>query len=346
MEILKKVGNKILVVQTAFLGDAILTLPMIQKLKEQDGNSIIDVICIPASKEIFQFSSSVNEIIVFDKKGRDKSLLRFIKFTKDIKAKRYDKIYSPHRSFRTSLLILNSGVRETYGFSNSSLRHVYKYLTEYNSGHHEVQRNLELIGCDYAESGWRILPEVEFDKSICTTINEFLERNKITSDFAAIAPGSIWNTKKYPLEYFEEIIKYLISRKLKVILVGGTEEEEVGKLLELKYNGSLISAAGTLSITDSIILLKRSQILISNDSAPTHLGMCADIPVLTLYCSTVPDFGFYPYNKKSRWLSFSELECKPCGIHGYNECPLKHFQCGYKLSPELAISTIKEILSE
>ena len=77
----------------------------------------------------------------------------------------------------------------------------------------------------------------------------------------------------------------------------------------------------------SIALLKHSKILISNDSAPTHLGVCADIPVLTLYCSTVPDFGFYPYNNRSRWLSYADLTCKPCGIHGYEACPLKHFQC-------------------
>ncbi|MDR3611833.1 MAG: glycosyltransferase family 9 protein [Ignavibacteriaceae bacterium] len=345
MEILKNPGNKILVVQTAFLGDAILTLPMIQKLKEQDNNSTIDVVCIPASKEIFQLSAYVNEIIVIDKKGRDKFLFSFLKFAKEIRARKYDKIYSPHRSFRTSLLIIQSGVKETYGFSNSSLAHVYKYLVEYESNHHEVQRNLDLIGYDYSENNWKILPEIKSTEISETKVNEFLKRNKVSANIAAIAPGSIWNTKRYPLEYYEEIMKYLFSLGLTVIIIGGNEEKEVGKSLELKYKGNIISAAGNLSITDSITLLKKSQILISNDSAPTHLGICADIPVLTIYCSTVPDFGFYPYNMKSRWLSYSDLDCKPCGIHGFIECPLKHFQCGYKLDPDLAISTIKEILN-
>jgi len=345
MEILKRDGDKILVIQTAFLGDAVLTLPMIRKLKEMHSDSTIDVLCIPAAKEIFQLSSFINEIIVINKKGEHKSIFGFLKFIRQIRAKEYDKIYSPHRSFRTSLLVLQSGVKETYGFSNSSLFHVYKYLTEYLPDHHEVQRNLDLIGYDYSQTGWRVLPEICLPESSDKVVKDFLKNNNIGSNFVSIAPGSIWNTKKYPLEYYEQVIKYLISQGLKVIIIGGKQEEEMGKSLELKFHGNLISSAGNLTITESIALLKYSKILISNDSAPTHLGVCSDIPVLTLYCSTVPDFGFYPYNNKSRWLSYSELECKPCGIHGYYKCPLKHFQCGYKLEAGLVISVIKEILN-
>jgi heptosyltransferase II len=346
MEILSKGKDRILVIQTAFPGDAVLTLPMVQKLKELNADSIIDVLCIPATKEIFQLSTSINEILVIDKKGKHKSFFSFFKFAREIRAKNYSRIYSPHRSFRSSLLVLQSGVRETYGFSNSSLFHVYKYLIEYMPNHHEVQRNLDLIGYDYSKTGWQVLPEIKIPENAFRKVEEFLKSTKINSDIVAIAPGSIWNTKKYPLEYYEQVIEYLINQGFNVIIIGGKEEEEIGKALESKFIGSLISSAGYLSITESIALLKHSKMLISNDSAPTHLGVCADIPVLTLYCSTVPDFGFYPYNNKSRWLSYSELECKPCGIHGYYECPLKHFKCGYLLESGLVISSIKEILND
>lgn len=346
MEILKeKDGGKILVIQTAFLGDAVLTLPMIQKLKEMNENSSIDVLCIHASKEIFELSSYIDEIIVMDKKGEHKSFFSLFKFIKLIRSKGYNKIYSPHRSFRTSLLVLQSGVKETYGFSNASMFHVYKNLTEYIPNHHEVQRNLELIGYEYSGSGWKVLPEVDIPKESDSAVKVFLERNNINNYFAVIAPGSIWNTKRYPLEYYEEVIKYFIDQALKVIIIGSGEEEEIGKSLEEKFAGNLISSAGKLTIAESLALLKRAKILISNDSAPTHFGVCADIPVLTLYCSTVPDFGFYPYNEKSRWLSYAELKCKPCGIHGYARCPLKHFQCGYKLKVESVISEIKEMMN-
>jgi heptosyltransferase-2 len=100
------------------------------------------------------------------------------------------------------------------------------------------------------------------------------------------------------------------------------------------------------SLIEVVELLKKAKILISNDSAPTHLGMCADIPVLTIYCSTLPEFGFYPYNKKSQYLSYNNLACKPCGIHGYDECPLKNFACGNNLKSSFVISKIEEMVND
>ena len=74
---------------------------------------------------------------------------------------------------------------------------------------------------------------------------------------------------------------------------------------------------------------------------------CAwDIPVLTIYCSTVPGFGFYPYNNKSKYLSYDKLDCKPCGIHGYRVCPVNSFDCGYKLIPEDILEEVEKMLGE
>jgi heptosyltransferase-2 len=345
MEILNNIKDKILVIQTAFPGDAILSLPMIRKLKDMNRDSIIDVLCTPQTRDIFKLAPYINEIIVIDKKGEHRSLLNFIYFSRMLKKRSYARIYSPHRSFRTAFMILQSGIRETYGFSNSSFLHVYKYLIDYKIEHHEVQRGFDLIGYNYNADGWKILPKITIPPSVEQKIADYLKDNINDSAFAVIAPGSIWATKKYPLEHFKAIIKYLISLNLKVIIIGGKDEEETGNLLTIEFKESLVSAAGKFTFAESIALLKHAVILISNDSAPAHLGLCADIPVLTLYCSTVPEFGFYPYNGKSRWLSISDLDCKPCGIHGYNKCPLNHFLCGNKLEAGMVIPTIKEILN-
>jgi heptosyltransferase-2 len=345
MEILSNSNDKILVIQTAFPGDAVLSLPMIKKLKEMNRNSIVEILCTPITKDIFQLAPYINEIIVIDKKGKQRSLPNFFHFTRMLKKKGYSKIYSPHRSFRTALMVLLSGVKETYGFSNSSFSHVYKYLIDYKIDHHEVQRGFDLIGYNYSPDGWKILPEITIPSDAEHKISGYLKENINGSAFAVIAPGSIWATKKYPLEHLKVIIKYLISLSLKVIIIGGKEEIETGNSLASEFNNNLVSVAGIFTFVESIALLKYARILISNDSAPTHLGLCVDIPILTLYCSTIPEFGFFPYSNKSHCLSFSDLSCKPCGIHGYNKCPLKHFLCGYNLKPDIVISTIKEIMN-
>ena len=338
--------EKYLVIQTAFLGDAILTLPMIQKLKETNNNCEIDVLAIPSTFEIFSSSPYVNKAIIIDKKGKHKSLRSLLKFIKQLKKNSYDRIYSPHRSFRSAFITMMLGVKETYGFSNSSFRHIYKYLIEYKPQHHEVQRNLDLINFNYEIDDWKIIPEIRIENSIKEKIDDFIKNNTIKNNLAVLAPGSVWNTKKYPAESFEEIISHLIKQEFSIILIGSEKEKILYDNIAGKFNGNVISAAGIFNIIEVIEILKKAKILISNDSAPTHFAVCANIPVLTIYCSTIPEFGFYPYNKRSRYLSYNNLSCKPCGIHGYDKCPLKHFACGNNLKPEFVISKIEEMLND
>jgi heptosyltransferase II len=337
--------EKILVIQTAFLGDAILTLPMIQKLDELYPMSEIDVLSIPSTKEVFSSSPYTNEVLVIDKKGKEKSVFSLFKYAGDLQERKYSKIISPHRSLRSSLIVMQSGVRDTSGFDNAAFKHVYKNLIHYREYHHEVQRNLDLIGYRYEGEGWRVLPEVKIPVSSKEKVELYIKKNKIKDPFFAVAPGSVWDTKKYPEEYFIEVIKFLIDTGYPVILVGGKNEREICEKMAEGFPGKVWSAAGRMSITETIFCLSKSLLLVSNDSAPVHMGMCADIPVLALYCSTVPEFGFYPYNYKSSYLTYNDLSCKPCGIHGYKECPLTHFECGKRLYPSDVIGKIKEMLN-
>ncbi len=324
--------EKILVIQTAFIGDAILTLPMIQILKEMFSESEIHVVCIPPSKEIFSASSCVKEVKVLDKRNKHKSIFSLYKFSQDLRREKYTRVYSPHRSFRTALLVMLLGIRETYGFSNSSLSHVYKNIIEYEPEHHEVQRNLDLVGYNYSLNEWRILPQLNIELDIKNKIDDYFRTAGIDDMFICIAPGSVWNTKVYPVEYFEEIIESVANNyHHKVLLVGGKNDATLCSDIEKKFPGKVYSAAGMFTIVESIEILKRAELLITNDSAPTHMAMCADIPVITLFCSTSADFGFYPYNRGSSFLSYDDLFCKPCGIHGYEKCPVNTFECGCNL---------------
>jgi heptosyltransferase-2 len=337
--------EKILVIQTAFIGDAILTLPMIQKLKKMIPGSEIDVISNPVTSEIFSASPYVNKVTCLDKKGEHKSFFSLIKFAKEIRSRNYMRIYSPHRSFRTAFIVMQSAVRETYGFTNSSFRHVYKHLIDYRYDHHEVQRNLDLAGFDYSSEDWHILPELEIPGNVKENVRDFFANYNINNHVAVVAPGSVWNTKVYPAEYFKKIIGYLVDNYGKVLLIGGESDISLCTNLASGFKQNVMSVAGKFTLLETIELLKNSKILISNDSAPTHFGICVDIPVLTLYCSTTANFGFYPYNEKSGYLSYDDLFCKPCGIHGHSKCPVNTFDCGYNLKPETVISKIEEILN-
>lgn len=336
--------KKILVIQTAFIGDAILTLPVFQKLKEKFGSYQIDVLCIPSTKEIFAASSFVNDIKTIDKKRKQKGLLSLISFARKLKNESYEIVYSPHRSFRSAIIVKILNPKESYGFSNSNFKYFYKTLVKYYPAKHEVQRNLDLMGFSYEDDEWKVLPELSANSQQKSQIDDFIKKNKIRN-FVAVAPGSVWNTKKYPKEYYIDVVNSLRD-KYSIVLIGGKSDVELCDEIKRSCRENVFSAAGKFSVIESIELLRKAKLLITNDSAPTHMGMCADIPVLTLYCSTVSNFGFYPYNTKSAFLSYDNLDCKPCGIHGFEKCPMNHFNCGNKLLPEKVIKKVNEMLNE
>jgi len=333
--------KKILVIQTAFPGDAILTLPLIQELKKKKPEYLIDVLCIPSTLEIFAASPYVNSAIPFDKKGKQKSIVAFIRFIKQLRSNKYEIVYSPHRSLRSAIIALNLSAKETYGFENSSLKFAFKKTVKYDPTAHEVKRNLEFIGDNYGADKWKIIPEIIVSAESKNKVQHFFSENKIDK-FITIAPGSVWETKKYPSEYFKQIVEHFTNLKYQIILIGGTEDKILCEALKKE---NVYITAGDFSFVETIELLKNALLLICNDSAPTHLGMCADIPVLTIYCSTVPQFGFYPYNKKSDYISFDDLICKPCGIHGFSKCPIDTFDCAKLLVPNLVIEKAEKLLA-
>ena len=334
--------QKFLVIQTAFLGDAVLTLPMIQQLKINFPSSQIDVVSIPSTSEIFNASPNVDNTIVYDKRNSQRSIFQLFKFVSRIKKNKYDRIYSPHRSFRTSMIVWLSGVKDTYGFDTSSFAFVYKNKIKYEPKIHEVARNLRLIGFDIQNDNWKIKPEIKVTQAIKSKIASMLSIGPGIK-FAAVAPGSVWETKKYPQQYYEKIIKSLLEKNHFVILIGGKDDRILCEYLEKTFQSNIKSFAGRLNIIESIELIKNCSLLVCNDSAPTHMGMIAGIPTLTIYCSTVPDFGFYPYTENSSFISFNDLSCKPCGIHGHKKCPVKTFECAYKLLPEQIIDKINSM---
>jgi len=343
MEILNR-QEKILIIQTAFIGDAVLTLPMIQQLKKSNPDKLIDVVAAPRSREIFENSDAVNKVIIYDKHGKDKSVISLFRLARQLKAEKYSVIYAPHRSFRTALLVFLTEVRQTYGFSNSSFSYVYKYLIPYDPSSHEVKRNLVLAGIELADEEWRILPEIKGNRSIEEKISNFLPGSQ---RYAAVAPGSVWYTKRYPAEYFKEIIRFLISSGFTVIITGGSSDQKYCDEIAQDFpEGRIINTAGEFSIRESIEILKHCDLLVSNDSAPTHFGMCARIPVVTIYCSTIPEFGFYPYYEKSEIINYTHLKCKPCGIHGHQACPLGTFDCAHKIDINNIKSALNRIISK
>jgi heptosyltransferase II len=336
-----KPDARVLVIQTAFIGDAILTLPAIQHIKTLRPAAEIDVVAIPSTADVFRRSPSIRETLVLDKRGAHRSLWGVGKFARALRRRGYDELYAPHRSFRTAFAARLSGAPVRVGFDRSAWRGAYTRLVRYREDWHEVRRDLSLVPEPPEE--WRIRPEIRPTAEEKARVAEFFKEWDLPENakIVACAPGSVWETKRYPVSDFNKILRYLAAKDFRTLVVGSPQDRALGEEATRGAPGAR-NAAGIFTIAETIEALARCRVVVANDSAPTHFGVAADVPTLTLYCSTTPAFGFYPYHDRGARLSVEPLECKPCGVHGLRRCPIGTFECARRLTPERVIEKLKE----
>jgi heptosyltransferase-2 len=337
--------ENILIIQTAFLGDVILTTPLVKALKINFPDSHIDFLTIPASVNVLENNPAINKIIVFDKRGRDHGLRGLINTGKRLAATHYDLCVTPHRSLRSAYLSYACQAKMRIGFDRSAFKWVFTNIITYRRDLHEIKRNLSLLqpfNATISDYKPHVFPS-EDDKNYVDQLIKDKDVNSKSRIFA-IAPGSIWPTKRWPEMYFAEICSKLVRDGMQPLLIGGSGDKDIAKLIT-DHCPETVSLIGELTLRQSMHLLTRCTGLLTNDSAPLHLGEAAGIPVFAIFGATVPEFGFAPLGEKSRVIEYKDLKCRPCGIHGGKKCPTKTFDCMLQLTPdqvfeELGISNL------
>ena len=330
---------KILVYQTAFLGDLILTTPLIESIKNLFPNSHLAIITKSFGKDVLKNNPYVDELIIFEKK-KDST----IELIKKIR-KRFDIAISPHRSHRSSYVLFLAGIKKRIGFDKYGFSFLHTDTVQHRfDGTHEIERNLKLLEKlpNFDEKKLAKDPKLFLDKEE----DKYIEKYNLTSkNYIVIAPGSKWATKRWTAKGFATVIDYLISNKEDIVLLGGKEDEEfVHKILDSTKHKPL-NLVGKTSLRESFALVKHSKLLISNDSAPVHMAVSFNIPIIDIYGPTVKDFGFYPY-KNGIIIEVEGLKCRPCGLHGHNKCPIGTHECMESIDPKTVIENIGKILNQ
>lgn len=330
--------QKILIIQTAFIGDVVLATALVEKLHVHLPGSIIDFAVRKGNESLLDNNPFVNEVIVWDKKkNKNKNLFRLIA---KIRATKYDKVINLQRFFSTGLLTVLSGAKETIGFNKNPLSSFFskrvEHVIDIKNPKHEIERNNELIKhfTDDSMVLPKLYPSVKDHEVIKPYIND---------SFITITPSSVWFTKKYPLEKWKDFVDQL-DPLLDVYVLGGKENiAEVKDLAISSINKNIQVLAGRLSFLQSAELMKYARMNYVNDSAPLHFASAVNAPVTAIFCSTVPEFGFTPLSYSSHIVETTvKLSCRPCGIHGYKACPLGHFKCAHTIISDQLLYTLKD----
>ena len=339
--------RQILVIQTAFLGDVILTLPLVQVLKREFPDSAIDVVVTPRAAPLLENHPAVRSAVVYDKRGRDAGAAGFLRLRKQLAGTRYDLALVPHRSMRSSLLARFAGIPERIGFDRSAGRYFFTRTVHYEPSMHETRRNLSLLGPLGIGSRGAEFPRLYPSQRDGRKVDEWLQEHGVSggSHMAAIAPGTVWNTKRWPEERFTEIAKRLADSHFAVFLIGGNDDRDLCSRISAAAGECVRTASGDLSLLESAELVRRCRILIANDSAPMHIALAVGTPVLAIYGATVPAYGFAPYGPHDRVVETTGLACRPCTPHGGDRCPITTFDCMNKITVDRVVQETNSTLS-
>jgi lipopolysaccharide heptosyltransferase II len=325
---------KILVIQTAFIGDVILATPILVRLIEKYPDAQIDILVRKGNEGLLANFRGLNKIIIWNK--RENKIKNLFKTIHEIRLQKYDQVINIQRFLSTGLITLFSKGKVRIGFDKNPLSMFYttKVKHEIESGTlHEVQRNLLLLA---EKSDLKTVRPKLFPSE-----NDFLKVKEFKDDsYFCLAPTSVWFTKQLPPEKWIELISTLnVSNNNKIYLLGAPSDFEACERIRISSKSDVVvNLAGKLHFLETAALMKDASMNYVNDSAPMHIASAMNAPVTVFYCSTVKEFGFGPLSDSSRILEISEkLECRPCGLHGYAACPKGHFNCGHMIQIDSSI---------
>lgn len=332
-----------LVVQTSFLGDVVLTTPLIAELAKRGD---VDVLATRPGAEVLANNPAIRNLIVYEKRGDDRGLSGFIRTVGRARRNAYEAAYLAQGSARSGALALAAGIRHRIGFDTSAGSPFYTERVRYQPEKHHAARLLSLAFTDCADPfvPGQLRPRLYPGDSERQVVDQLLNEAGIDDkNFIVLGPGSAWGTKRWP---FYPELALLLADRFQVVVVGGNGDVESGEIIAKQLPAGLaLNSAGRLSLLASAELIGRARALVGNDSAPQHLASAMGTPTVTLFGPTVPAFGFGPLAPKSRSAGVTGLDCRPCDRHGPMRCPLGHWRCMRELSSREVYEILMRTLS-
>jgi heptosyltransferase-2 len=331
-------GPALVVPQTSFLGDVVLTTPLLTALRQRLRPRRLAVVVRPEARALVEGHPDVDDVLIDDKHGADRGAGGGVRVARRLRAEGFDLAVVPHRSLRTALVVAAAGIPRRVGFDASRGAWLFHERVHRDPARHDVERNLALVEPfggvaaaprlhvpvrpDAAERAARLLPPGD-------------------GPLVVMAPGSVWPTKRWTAEGYAEVARRLAAAGARVVLVGGGDDVEVASRVAA-LAGGVTSHAGRTDLATSVALIDRAAVLVGNDSAPMHVACARDVPVVAIFCATTPALGYGPWGPRTRVVDV-DLACRPCGRHGGHRCPRGTEDCMRLVEPARVLDAVHAV---
>jgi heptosyltransferase-2 len=340
--------KRILIIRTDRIGDVLLSTSVFKVLRKYFPYSHIAVMVRPYARDIVLGNPYIDELVIYDKYGTQRSLLQSIKFAWHLKRKNFDLALVLHPTNRAHLITFFSGIKRRVGFKRK-LAFLLTDAIEHKkqSGQkHEMEYTLDIIralGIKPSDKDKDLFMPIRKDSEMF--IEQFLKDHRVNSSdkMIAVHPTASCLSKTWPLERFAQVVDSLVREfNVKVLVVSGADDVGRGRRLVDLLHCASIDVTGKTTVSQLASLLRRCSLFISNDSGPVHIARALDVPVVVIFGRAQP--GLSP----QRWGPIGEeaivlhkdVGCTDCLAHN---CP-KGFACLLAISSQEVLDASKKLL--
>jgi len=332
---------RILLIQTSFLGDVILSTPVISGLKKLYPDAELYVMTTPLAAGLLANHPLIQKVIPFEKRGKHRGIKGLKLFSKELASYQFSKIYSLHRSWRTSLLVRMTDVPVRIGFKDAwGSRWAYtNRVNKAGAGEHAVLRYLSLLfdekPREFFETKLSLFAEPM--SKLSSPIQSILPES-----YVCLFPGSEWMTKRW--QRYRELAQLLIQKGERVLILGSKKEAEEN---ERQMSGiPVVHLSGKTSLAETISIVSKAKGVVCNDSMALHMASAFEVPRVSVFCATSPSFGFGPWGAYGKVEEVLDLPCKPCRRHGSQSCPTGTNRCMTGVEPKDVLLSIESVMKQ
>ncbi len=344
--------RNILLVPKGFIGDLVLTSPVIEAIKRDNPSARLCVLVTPNFAEYIRRDVHVDEVLVFDRHGEFSGWRGLKRFSQKIREKNFAVAYSFHRSPRTSVLLAMAGIPERVGYTDAIGAFLYTRRVPRTARCHEVIRNLELVRAELSEDTSLELarlqkagptpvterfslrvPDVSPDE-VSVIVSGVMECHK---PIVVLAPGSAWETKRWSASGYREIAREMVARGNRVVVVGSSADQDVCAEVCQDGGADVINLCGRTTLFELLFVIGGARAIVCNDSVALHIASARHTPTVVIFCATSPLFGFGPWKNRAVVVEKGDLFCKPCRRHGSHRCPTGTMACMKGVSTEMVM---------
>lgn len=339
---------KFLIIRFSSIGDIVLTTPVIRCLKKQVSGAEVHFLVKESFRSILVRNPYIDKLHVL---AHSWELM-----IHELKEENYDYIIDLHHNVRT-FRVKNALKKKSFSFYKLNIEKYIYTAIKLNilPKIHIVDRYLNTVKSfgiknDGAGLDYFIPPDEETTKKDIPASHH--------AGYIACVIGAAHGTKRWPVHKWQEFARQLDHP---VILLGGKEDVPPGNEIASVDPVKVYNACDKFSINESADLVRKSKVIVSNDTGLMHIAAAYKRPVISLWGNTVPSFGMYPYygenflenhfriqttgmQKPFDIIQVNKLWCRPCSKIGYAKCPLGHFKCMEKIEVAQVLAAVKRRL--